>query len=43
MKARFQTLALEPLPGTPQQMASYVAAERERWGKLIKANNIRLD
>ena len=43
VKARFQTLALEPLPGTPQQMASYVAAERERWGKLIKANNIRLD
>lgn len=43
VKARFQTLALEALPGTPQQMASYVAAERERWGKLIKANNIRLD
>lgn len=43
VKARFQTLALEPLPGTPQQMASYAAAERERWGKLIKANNIRLD
>jgi hypothetical protein len=24
-------------------MAAYAAAERERWGKLIKANNIRLD
>lgn len=43
VKARFQTLSLEALPGTPQQMASYAAAERERWGKLIKANNIRLD
>jgi len=43
VKARFQTLALEALPGTPQQMASYAAAERERWGKLIQANNIRLD
>ena len=43
VKARFQTLALEALPGTPQQMASYAAAERERWGKLIKANNIHLD
>lgn len=43
VKARFQALALESMPGTPQQMATYVAAERERWGKLIKANNIRLD
>jgi len=43
VKDRFQTLSLEALPGTPQQMAAYAAAERERWGKLIKANNIRLD
>lgn len=43
VKERFQTLALEALPGTPQQMAAYAAAERERWGKLIKANHIRLD
>jgi tripartite-type tricarboxylate transporter receptor subunit TctC len=43
VKARFQMLALEALPGTPQQMTSYVAAERERWRKLIKANNIKLD
>jgi len=43
VKERFQSLALEALPGTPQQMASYAAAERERWGKLIRANNIKLD
>ena len=43
VKARFQTLGLEPLPGTPQQMAAYVQAERTRWGRLIKANGIRLD
>ncbi|WP_157269605.1 Bug family tripartite tricarboxylate transporter substrate binding protein [Azohydromonas aeria] len=43
VKARFQTLGLEPLPGTPEQMASYVRAERGRWGALIQANNIRLD
>lgn len=43
VKARFQTLALEALPGTPQQMASYAKAERERWGKLIHDNNIKLD
>ncbi|GAA0745856.1 tripartite tricarboxylate transporter substrate binding protein [Ideonella azotifigens] len=43
VKARFQTLALEALPGTPQQMADHVRAERERWGQLIRANHITLD
>lgn len=43
VKARFQTLALEAMPGTPQQMTAYVDAERERWGKVIKANSIRID
>lgn len=43
VKARFDALALEALPGTPQQMADYVKAERERWGQLIRANNIKLD
>jgi tripartite-type tricarboxylate transporter receptor subunit TctC len=43
VKARLQALSLEPLPGTPQQMATYVRAERERWGALIRKNNIKLD
>ena len=43
VKARFQTLGLEALPGTPAKMMQYTQAERERWGKLIKANNIKLD
>ena len=43
VKARFQTLSLEALPGTPQQMAAYAKAERERWGKLIRDNGIKLD
>ena len=43
VKARFQTLALEALPGSPAQMTEYVYAERERWGKLIRAKNIKLD
>ena len=40
---RFQALSLEALPGTPEQMAAYATSERERWGKLIHANNIRVD
>ena len=43
VKARFQVLGLEPLPGTPAQMASYAASERERWGKLIRDTGIKLD
>ena len=43
VKARFDALALEALPGSPQQMADYVKTERERWGRLIRANNIKLD
>ena len=35
VKARFQVLGLEALPGTPAQMTAYVQAERERWGQLI--------
>lgn len=43
VKARFQTLGVDGLPGTPEDMARYVKAERERWGRLIRDNNIRID
>jgi tripartite-type tricarboxylate transporter receptor subunit TctC len=43
VKARFEALGVEGLPGSPSDMSSYVKAERERWGRLIKANNIRVD
>ncbi|WP_394787178.1 Bug family tripartite tricarboxylate transporter substrate binding protein [Rhodoferax sp.] len=43
IKARFQALGVEAMPGTPAQMSSYVKTERERWGRLIRDNNIKLD
>lgn len=43
VKARYQALAIEALPGSPQQMNEFVKAERARWGALIKAANIKLD
>ena len=43
VKARFQALGVEGLPGTPAQMASYAKSERERWGRLIRDNNIKVD
>jgi tripartite-type tricarboxylate transporter receptor subunit TctC len=43
VKARFQALGLEGMPGTPQQMASYTRQERDRWGKLVQSAGIKLD
>ena len=43
VQARFLALGVEGLPGTPNDMARYVKDERERWGRLIKANNIKVD
>ncbi|MBU4610764.1 tripartite tricarboxylate transporter substrate binding protein [Achromobacter sp. GG226] len=43
VKERMAALGLEALPGTPQDMDTYVRAERTKWMGLIKANNIRLE
>jgi len=43
VKARLQTLGVEPTPGTPAQMASYAKAERERWGRVIRNAGIKVD
>jgi tripartite-type tricarboxylate transporter receptor subunit TctC len=43
VKVRYQALAIEALPGSPQQMNDFAKAERTRWGALIKAANIKLD
>lgn len=43
VKARFLALGVEGLPGSPAAMARYVNGERERWGRLIKASNIKVD
>jgi tripartite-type tricarboxylate transporter receptor subunit TctC len=43
VKARFQALGVEAMPGTPAQMTAYVTTERQRWGQLIQRSNIKLD
>ncbi len=43
VKARFQALGLEAMPGTPQQMVSFTRSERDRWGKVVKSAGIKLD
>jgi tripartite-type tricarboxylate transporter receptor subunit TctC len=43
VKARLDALGLEAIPSTPAAMAQYAAAERAKWGPVIKANNIKVD
>jgi tripartite-type tricarboxylate transporter receptor subunit TctC len=43
VKARFQALGVEAMPGTPEQMNRFAKAERERWGALITELQLKLD
>lgn len=43
VKARFLALGVEGMPGSAADMDRYVKDERERWGRLIKANHIQVD
>lgn len=40
---RFVDLGLEPFPTTPEEFASYIAAENRRWIPLIRSLNLKLD
>jgi tripartite-type tricarboxylate transporter receptor subunit TctC len=43
IKTRLEGLGLELTPSNPPDMDRYAAAERAKWGPVIKANNIRAD
>lgn len=43
VKERFQSLGLEAIPSSPQDMATYAKSEREKWGKVIQSKGIKLD
>jgi tripartite-type tricarboxylate transporter receptor subunit TctC len=42
-KARLADLGVEPMPMTAAQFAKFIAGENDKWGKVIRAANIRLD
>lgn len=42
-KARLQALGVEPMPGTPADMARFAKSEREKWGRVITAVGVKLD
>ena len=43
VKARLQALGVEPMPGTPEQMAKFVATEHAKWGDVITKIGVKLD
>ena len=40
MRERLETLAFEPVGGTPPQFAAYVKAEIAKWGKVVREGKI---
>jgi tripartite-type tricarboxylate transporter receptor subunit TctC len=43
MKARLADLTLTPLPGSSAGFGKFIAEETERWTKVIRAANIRVE
>jgi hypothetical protein len=41
MKAQFADLGSTVLPGPPADFGKLIAAETEKWGKVIRAANIK--
>jgi tripartite-type tricarboxylate transporter receptor subunit TctC len=41
MKARLADLGGVVLPGSPADFGKFIAAETEKWGKVIRATNIK--
>jgi tripartite-type tricarboxylate transporter receptor subunit TctC len=42
-KARLAALGVEPMRKTPAEFAAFIAAENDKWGKVIRAANLKLD
>jgi tripartite-type tricarboxylate transporter receptor subunit TctC len=41
MKARLADMGGTPLPGTPADFGKLIADETEKWGKVVRAANIK--
>jgi tripartite-type tricarboxylate transporter receptor subunit TctC len=43
LKARFADLGATVIPGSPTELGKLIADETEKWAKVIRAANIKLD
>lgn len=43
IRARLMAMGAEPAVSTPEQLASFVEEESEKWGKVLKGLNLQLD
>ncbi len=43
VRERFETLGVEPLGGTTQQFAATIKTDTEKWAKVVKAADIRIE
>jgi tripartite-type tricarboxylate transporter receptor subunit TctC len=43
IREKFADLGMEPVSSTPEQFRAHIVAEMEKWGKLIKEANLRID
>jgi tripartite-type tricarboxylate transporter receptor subunit TctC len=43
MKGRFASLGAEPMPMTPAEFGKFLAEEIKKWGKVIRAANMKAD
>jgi tripartite-type tricarboxylate transporter receptor subunit TctC len=43
IKARLADLGAAPLAGSPADFGKFIAAEAEKWSKVIRAANIKVD
>jgi len=42
-KARLAALGVEPMKKTPAEFAEFITAENDKWGKVIRSANLKLD
>lgn len=43
MKAAMDNLGIEPIIGTPQDFAAFIAKERPKWTKIVEASGVKID
>jgi tripartite-type tricarboxylate transporter receptor subunit TctC len=41
MRAKLADLGYEPIGGTPEEFGAYMTREEAKWGKVVKASNLK--